>query len=316
MRCGGSYALSLLGVVRVKHLPAFLSVEPANFCQLRCPECPVGMAGGRPRSPQLLSDEVWQRVLNDLVPYAHTVQFYFQGEPLLNHHLPRMIADVQATGAYTIVSTNAQALTQDMAEALVTSGLRRIIISMDGLSEDSYSAYRIGGSLTRTKEALRLLQAAKRRCHTRYPIVELQCLRLRTNEHEWDAFRRVYRSLGANHLCFKTAQLYGYSQGHPLMPTKERYSRYVKGKDGLYHMREKWWHRLLTHRLCYRLWAGCVISTEGDMLPCCYDKAHVYSYGNILLALPKQVWYNAKATAFRREVIDKKTIDICANCLR
>jgi MoaA/NifB/PqqE/SkfB family radical SAM enzyme len=60
------------------------------------------------------------------------MQFYFQGEPLLNTHLPEMISLAHQTGLYTIVSTNAQALTQEMAEALVKSGLNRIIVSIDG----------------------------------------------------------------------------------------------------------------------------------------------------------------------------------------
>ena len=51
------------------------------------------------------------------------------------------------TGLYTIVSTNAQALTPEIAHDLVDAGLSRIIVSMDGLTQTSYNAYRVGGSL-------------------------------------------------------------------------------------------------------------------------------------------------------------------------
>ena len=101
LRCWTSYALSLFGVVRVRHLPTFVSIEPANFCQLRCPECPVGMRGERREAKGerdtpllggtgggLLTMETFHRILDQVQSTAHTMQFYFQGEPLLNKQLP------------------------------------------------------------------------------------------------------------------------------------------------------------------------------------------------------------------------------------
>jgi MoaA/NifB/PqqE/SkfB family radical SAM enzyme len=183
-----------------------------------------------------MSNDVWHRTLSEIRDTAWVIQFYFQGEPLLNLDLPQMIREAHEAGLYTIVSTNAQALTAQLAEQLVQSGLDRIIISMDGLTDESYSAYRVGGSLEKTKEAIRYLQESKQRQTTSnnfkrsQTIIELQCLRLKSNEHEWRTFKRVYKRLGADRLTFKTAQLYGYENGHPLMPTAPRYSRYIKGK--------------------------------------------------------------------------------------
>lgn len=319
LRCWGSYALSLFGMVRVRHLPVFVSVEPANFCQLRCPECPVGMAGGHPQNgkAELLRHEVWETLLQEITPYAHTIQFYFQGEPLLNPDLPRMIHEAHKAGLYTIVSTNAQAMTQDYADALVRSGLDRIIVSLDGISPQSYNAYRAGGDIGKAREALRLLHAAKQSLKSRTPVIEWQCLRLRTNEHEWAEIRRVYRQWGADRLTFKTAQLYDYADGNPLMPTDSRYSRYAKGKDGHYRLKKPLWRRLWHIAApCYRLWSGCVVTTSGEILPCCYDKAHAYSFGNIIATPIAALFRSDKANAFRRSVLRGTDIHICSNCNR
>ena len=310
LRCYGNYALSLFGLVRITHMPTFVSVEPANICQLRCPECPVGQKNlqspiSNLQSP-MMSREVWERVLEQIRETAHTIQFYFQGEPLLNKDLPQMIAEAHEAGLYTIVSTNAQALTPELAKSLVTSGLSRIIISMDGLTEESYNAYRKGGSLEKTKEALRYLRAAKEKKLS--PIIELQCLRLKTNEHEWRAFKRQYKALGADRLVFKTAQLYDYSHGHPLMPSDSRYSRYIQGADGLYHRKKR-------TRGCLRAWSGVVITTIGEVLPCCYDKAHSYAYGNITNMSLKELFGNEKAIAFRRAALQEQP-EICKECWR
>ena len=320
LRCYWNYALSRFGLVRISHMPLFVSVEPASVCQLKCPECPVGNASlgaRREKGERFMSLEVWRRVLSEVRETAHTIQFYFQGEPLLNKDLPRMISEAHEAGLYTIVSTNSQAITPELAEALVQSGLDRIIISMDGLSDSSYNAYRIGGSLEKTKAALRYLRAAKSAKKNNSfplgrggvgssPIIELQVLRLRSNEHEWRAFKQQYKLFGADRLVFKTAQLYDYQNGHPLMPSNPKYSRYILGKDGKYHRRK-------LRKGCFRVWSGAVITTNGDVLPCCYDKSHEFAYGNIMEKPLRELFTSDKATAFRQAAF-RQTPQICQEC--
>ena len=307
LRCYFNYALSRLGLVRNSHLPLFVSVEPAKICQLKCPECPVGRGDGlRVTGDRTMPMEVFRRVLAEVKETAWVMQFYFQGEPLQNKDLPHMIKAAHEAGLYTIVSTNAQAMTEHLAEQLVTAGLDRIIVSMDGLSDETYNAYRIGGSLEKTKEALRWLRKSKINNRKSKILIELQVLRLKTNEHEWKAFRRQYKTLGADRLVFKTAQLYDYAQGHPLMPSDKRYSRYVLGNDGLYHRRN-------LGKGCLRVWSGAVITTTGEVLPCCYDKAHAHAYGNIMESSLKDLFGNKKATAFRKAAW-KEQPQICKEC--
>lgn len=311
LKCYMSYALGRFGSARF-HSPLFVSVEPAAVCQLRCPACPVGLrhldVSTSRDLERTMSLDVWHRVLSQIRDTAFIVQFYFQGEPLLNKNLPQMIAEAHEAGLYTIVSTNAQALTTEWAEALVQAGLNRIIVSMDGLSDESYNAYRVGGSLEKCKEAIAWLRKAKRVTGYGLPVIELQCLRLKTNEHEWGQFKREYKRLGADRLVFKTAQLYDYASGHPLMPSNPRYSRYIQGSDGSYHRRK------LSKR-CFRVWSGAVVTTSGEVLPCCYDKAHAYAYGNITERPLAELFSSKKAQAFRRAAW-KEQPDICKECYK
>jgi radical SAM protein with 4Fe4S-binding SPASM domain len=218
-----------------------------------------------------------------------------------------MIAEAHEAGLYTIVSTNAQAMTPETAEALVRAGLSRIIVSMDGLTDESYGAYRIGGSVDKCRQALRWLREAKERTGGR-TLIELQCLRLKTNEHEWAAFKKQYRQMGADRLVFKTAQLYDYAEGHPLMPSEGRYSRYAKGADGRYHRKRR-------GKGCLRVWSGVVVTTSGEVLPCCYDKAHTHAYGNIKESSMAELFTNEKAMAFRRAAMNEQPA-ICKECWR
>ena len=298
----------------MRHLPTFVSIDPANYCQLRCPECPVGQRAHTQHKAQNMSWETYEHILSQVQTAAHTIQFYFQGEPLLNPLLPKMIARAREAGIFTVLSTNAQALTRSLAQELVKAGLNRIIVSIDGFSEESYAAYRIGGSLHQALEGLQFLREAKEQQHSSV-CIELQVLRLRSNEHEWQWIRRNYRSLGATRLVFKTAQLYDYEHGHLLMPTNERYSRYRKNTDGTYHLHRSWLRRRWINTPCYRLWSGCVVTTTGELLPCCYDKAGQYAFGVLTKQSIEDVWHGSKARTFRKTVLQhSQDIPICQEC--
>ena len=322
LRCWVSYALSLIGIVRVRHLPIFVSVEPANICQLHCPECPIGRGNkeqhaisiNKTPANHLMSMDLFTLVLNQVKSHAHTMQFYFQGEPLLNPQLPLMIARAHEEGLFTIVSTNAQALTREIAYALVKSGLNRIIVSIDGFTQESYATYRIGGKLQKALDGLRYLSESRQQLHASI-CIELQVLRLRSNEHEWQWIRHHYRSLGATRLVFKTAQLYDYKHGNPLMTNNLHHSRYRRNDDGTYYLYRSWFRRHWINFPCYRLWSGCVITTDGYVLPCCYDKAKQHILGSLAKQSLSTIWYGKKADVFRHAVLQKnKDIAICQEC--
>lgn len=293
--------------------PFFVSIEPAAVCQLYCPQCPVGQANARhtrPISPadQILSIERFIHVLHALPRSVRVMQFYFQGEPTLNPHLPEMIHMARMRKIHCIVSTNAQSISADYASRLVRSGLNRIIVSMDGLTQHSYEQYRIGGDIQKTKQALHLLREQRDILKANTPIIELQCLRLKSNEQQWQQMQQTYRLLGADKLTFKTAQFYDFSRGNPLMPTNPRFNRYHLGSDGQWHIPRT--------RFCLRLLTGCVITTTGDVLPCCYDKDRNYPFGNILNQSFYAIWHGAVRRDFLKRVFLGAGFPMCYNCVQ
>lgn len=302
-----NYALSYTGVARFTHMPTFVSVEPANYCQLRCPECPVGMCA-KDKEHKVLTMEQFRHILAAVDGKVHTMQFYFQGEPLLNTDLSQMIHLAHEAGLYTIVSTNGQNLTQKLATELVKAGLSRIIVSMDGLSEESYGAYRVSGNMHKTLRGLGFLKTAKLETGGKTHI-ELQCLKLKTNEHEWPMLKRSYKKMGADSLTLKTAQFYDYENGNSLMPSKDKDSRYERDAEGKYHLKQRKGH------VCRRIYMGMVVDVDGNVRPCCFDKGGEYILGNIMEETLEEIWKGEKAQTFRAAVLKhRNTIDICQNC--
>lgn len=305
-----SLSLSKMGLpLRFKASPAFISVEPANHCQLQCPECPVGTKSNGRVSKQSMSDSFFADICDQLKANLLHIIFYFQGEPLLDPTLHHKINIAHKAKIFTSLSTNAQILTQKCAHNLVTAGLDKIIISIDGATQQSYEKYRIGGSLQKALNGIAHMQQAKKDIKSATPIVELQFIVFATNEHEIDDIKTLARQYKVDVLKFKSAQIYDYKNGHPLLTSIDKYARYKKNKQGQYELKQP------MRNSCKRSWMGAVISSKAELLPCCFDKMELHSYGNIDKADIVATWNNKKAVVFRNRILNnRKQIGICQNC--
>ena len=81
--------------------------------------------------------------------------FYFQGEPYLNPQFLDMVKYASGKKIYTATSTNAHYLNEANAKKTIESGLDRLIISIDGTTQDVYQQYRVGGNLEKVLEGAR-----------------------------------------------------------------------------------------------------------------------------------------------------------------
>ena len=135
-------------------MPFSISIEPTTSCNLRCPECPSGLRSFT-RPTGMLDAEHFTKVVDQLKPWLSYLTFYFQGEPFLNPKFLDMVRIAADRGIYTSTSTNAHYLKDDLARKTVESGLHRMIISIDGTSQDTYESYRIGGQLDKVLEGAR-----------------------------------------------------------------------------------------------------------------------------------------------------------------
>jgi radical SAM protein with 4Fe4S-binding SPASM domain len=295
--------------VRPSSKPVFISVEPANFCQLQCPECPVGTKSNGRKNNETMENKLFAEILDELKSHLMHIIFYFQGEPLLDPMLDKKIALAHKAKIFTSLSTNAQILNKNYAEKLVKAGLDKIIISIDGATQETYEKYRVGGKLEKALNAIDYLQVTKKELKSATPIVELQFIVFGTNQHEMKEIKNIAKKHKVDVLKFKSAQIYDYQNGHPLMTSIEKYARYKKNKQGKYELKHK------LHNSCERSWMGAVISSKGQLLACCFDKHEKHSFGSIENQSIVNTWNNRKATIFRQSILEnRKQFEMCRNC--
>lgn len=304
-----SYHRSRLRKHAVIHgLPISISIEPTTSCNLRCPECPSGLRSFT-RPTGMLNAELYKNVIDQLAPTLSYLTFYFQGEPYLNPGFLEMVQYASANGIYTATSTNAHYLSEEVASRTVASGLDRLIISLDGTTQEAYTSYRVGGSLEKVIEGTKNVIAARKAMKSATPHIVFQFLVVGPNEHQIPEVYGLAKALGVDQVVLKTAQIYDYEQGSPLMPKQERYSRYRRQADGRYSIKNK----LDDH--CWKMWHSCVVTWDGKIVPCCFDKDAHFVLGDLKTNTFKEIWYGTHYNAFRQSLLtSRKAIEMCRNC--
>lgn len=288
--------------------PFTVSIEPTTSCNLRCPECPSGLRKFT-RDTGMISLELYQEIINQLHKDLFYLILYFQGEPYLHPLFFKMVQYARERKIYTATSTNAHFLTDQLAKKTVESGLDRLIISLDGLDQETYEKYRVGGSLEKVMEGTRNLVKWKKELDKKTPYIILQFIVFRTNEHQVEKVKALARELGVDKLELKTAQVYDYEEGNPLIPENERFSRYKKIPGGNFQINNP----LNNH--CLRMWRGCVITWDGLVVPCCFDKDAEHRMGDLKKQSFKEIWRGKAYEEFRKRLFTaRKGIDICRNC--
>ncbi len=288
--------------------PITISFEPTTACNLRCPECPSGLrAFSRPTGN--LREDFFRETIDQLHKDLLYLIFYFQGEPYINPKFLDMVQYAHERGIYTITSTNGHFLSEENARKTIESGLDRLIISVDGATQTTYQSYRKEGKLDVVLQGARNMVTWRKKLGSSTPHLIFQFLVVRPNEHEIPEIYRLAKEIGIDEVKLKTAQIYDYQHGNPLIPTIDRFSRYAQQPDGTYRLKNK----LLNH--CWKLWHSCVITWDGVVVPCCFDKDALHRLGDLKKRSFREIWQGKTYQHFRTTLLKgRKNIDICTNC--
>lgn len=291
-----------------KGLPIALAIEPTTACNLSCPECPSGLKSFS-RKQGNLKKEFFERTIDQIHRNSFYLTFYFQGEPYINPNFLEMVKYAHDRKMYTATSTNAHFLNDANSKKTIESGLDRLIISIDGITQEVYENYRKGGKLEKVLEGTKNILKWKKKLKSKTPHVIFQFLVVKPNEHQIEDVKKLAKELGVDEVKYKTAQLYDYENGNELMPENPKYSRYRQLKNGKYEIKNV----LADH--CWKLWHSCVITWDGKVVPCCFDKDAEYQLGDLQQKSFAEVWQSEKYNNFRASVLKgREHIDICKNC--
>jgi radical SAM protein with 4Fe4S-binding SPASM domain len=292
--------------------PLIVHIEPTSLCNLKCPLCPSG-TGLLTRHRSKLNFNEFKIILDKLPESLRMLLLWNQGEPFLVKELPQMIEYARKRDIYVSTSTNGHFLHHPASvRDLVKADLNELIISLDGADQKTYEKYRSGGNLTQVFEGIRNVCLTKKQLNKAHPIIHLQFILMRHNQHQMNQMIHIGKQLGVNRISFKTLQLGEFEGAEHFLPDNPHYTRYLdKDRNGNYVTRK----RRIFPNDCLRLWYSMVINCDGRVSPCCFDKDGRYSFGNLFEDSFTSIWYGHKFWKFRQNLLKSRYYyDMCRDC--
>ncbi|MBX7151046.1 radical SAM protein [bacterium] len=288
--------------------PFLMMVEPTNICNLRCPLCITG-SKLMTREDGLMDLDKFKKLIDEMGRYLVHLTLWSQGEPFVNRQFTEMVRYATDRGIKTMTSTNGHFLIEN-AENIVRSGLSTLIVAVDGASQETYEKYRVNGKFEKVYKGLLAVSDSKKKLGSKTPVIELQFIVMKHNEHEFEAIRQLGQECGVQVLSFKTAQVYTDEQAEEFLPKNEKYRRYELDGNGRFKA------RIEEINFCRWVLLCPVINWDGTVSPCCFDKNAEYPLGNIFSdGGMRRIWKNSEYAKFRNQIFRKrKEIPICTNC--
>lgn len=308
-----SYGLSrLTSRPFVWGVPPVLMIEPTDICNLKCPLCPSGN-GSLTRAKGFIDRQLFRRIVDEIAERTHMLLLWNQGESMMHRDFLEMVRYASERGLYTMVSTNGHYLRDP--EAIIGSGLDSLIVSLDGATPETYRTYRVGGIFEKVIEGTKALVAAKRRLRSRTPIIHLQFILFKHNEHEVSQVYRLARELGVDKITYKTAQIYRDEEIQAFLPDRKEFRRYeVRG--GSFKLKNGVHDGSGVPNKCRALWLQPVVNWDGTVTPCCFDKDAEFAMGEFRNGTSfERLWNSEQFNAFRKRILsDRAQIEMCRNC--
>lgn len=290
----------------ISALPYGISIEPTTSCNLRCSQCPSGLRSFH-RPTGMLQNDLFKKIIDDVSLHAYWLTFYFQGEPYLNTSFLDMVAYASTKNMYTMTSTNAHYFTNEIADKTVKSGLSKIIISIDGTDQETYEKYRTGGQLEKVLEGTKKLVTSKKKLQSKTPHIVFQFIAFSHNLHQIEEVKKLGKMIGVDEVKIKSAQVYE-QEDIALIPDDQNYARYTKNESGFKIKNDIYNH-------CWRMWSSTVVTWDGKVIPCCFDKDAKYTLGSLSETNFESIWKSDTYQKFRKTILkNRSSIDICTNC--
>ena len=292
-------------------MPLHMQCELTNYCDLRCPVCPVGI-GSIERRPEAMDVGLFERVMEDVGEYLLTASLWNWGEPLLHPRLEEILRVARKYPVVFLLSTNGQTLDDERIQAaLLRQQPSHLIVAIDGLTDETNSRYRTGAFLKPALDGVRRLAEQKRQRGQKLPVLHMRYLVMKHNEHEVPRIEAFARENGFDMFSLRRLSCIDTESSDHLhsafAPDEERWRSY-KYENG---------QRL--HRgdfICTQPFWFPTLLADGTVVACEQDQ-------NAKLALGKvagdfsftDVWRSEKAVEVRRTIREQpEELSFCRNC--
>lgn len=291
----------------LESMPYQIDIEPTNICNLQCPLCSTGV-GANTRKKGMMAFEKFKILVDEIKDTVLQLSLQNWGESTLVPTFPKMIHYAAKAGIFIRLSTNFSVdYEKEYINELITAGLGRLVIGLDGTTQEVYEKYRRNGKLDTVLKNIESAMKIKKDNNLKFPIIQSKMLVMKQNEHQIEEFKKISKNLHVDEIELGNIQLNPNTAAEKWLP---------KNKEFVYktYLNER------KTTACHWPWSGMVINWEGGVAPCAIvddqnsDFGNAFSPGGI-----KKLWNNeyyvSARTTWRSDVKNTKTTicNICKN---
>lgn len=288
-------------------MPAHVSIEPTNACNLQCPVCETGN-GSMARPTGLLNFEKYCKFIDEIAPHTTVLMFYFMGEPFLNKRAYEMIRYARQKNLYVETCTNGDFTD---AKGVVFSDVNDISFQVGGMTQKTHEIYRVRGKIDRVHKNLHELIEERRKNPQSNVKINVGFVVMKHNEHEVPEFLRWAKKIGVDQAnvidpCVRTV-----AEGNSMLPSDKRYWFYDEEAFTKGILKPK--H--VPNNECTWIWNSVMVNWDGSVVPCCRDPNGKHVFGNVFETPLTKIWNGEAMRAFRGRIVTAQNkVNICELC--
>jgi len=296
--------------------PYMAFIDPSNRCNYKCPLCPTGRLDKK-RNRSIMKFQDFKTIMNQIGKYIYKLHLYNWGEPFLNKNLVKMIRYAKKFNIIVEGSTNLSILNENLVKDIIASDLDYLIVAIDGITNESYSKYRVGGNLKNVLNNLNLLLDIKKQLSSHKPDITISFLPTRYNENDIPKAIELFKQ---SDVSFTVGKL-RLDMCDEVMKTKNNITQFT---DWLplnpdLSIYDKNLNKSLSD-YCNWPWEIICIHPDGNVSPCCAIYSQKYDFGNILKSSFYNVWnskkYRSARATIRKNKINNDSNMPCNYCIK
>ena len=280
--------------------PEILTIEPSHLCNLKCPHCSTGMRLLK-RDKKHLDIEVAKQLIMDTAGKSFSLTMPHEGEPFIQ---PDIVFELTRTAKKYYMNvdlaTNGHYFTESNIKKIVDEKISSVTVTIDGMTEETYQKYRVGGSLNKVKEGLRNLARYRNEIGALVPHIRVQMIMMKHNLSEWNRLAEFAQEINADSYGLKTMALIDFKQKNLWLPndlSKVR-KRYHFDKESHYN---QFYHKTYSCRIP---WKNMWINSDCKILGCTFDWRSQYPMAKAEGQNLMEIWNNDSYVKFRQDLLD------------
>lgn len=299
---------TLLKNILPLEMPLLLQIFPVYGCNFKCEFCIHGIERekhGYISNKIVMDMELYRKIIDDIKATGKKIKmlrFAAIGEPLLHQNIAEMIRLAkQADVAESVdIVTNGSLLTRELSDALISAGLSRLRISVEGLNDEDY-AKRCQCKIDYAKFVDNIAYFYKHKGDTQIyiKIIDYMVQEEEDRKRFFDTFSPICDSIAVEHLT----------------PTIEEID-YDAVSNGMDLNKSQNGECLLNARVCPQGFYMMQINPDGNVVPCCSMK-YPAILGNVYEETVQQIWKGEHFNDFRRRLLISRAQAgaVCEQCL-